>query len=156
MYSSMHLSVLIVFFFFSSRRRHTRFKCDWSSDVCSSDLDEAQGGGEGLRRNPPGSRRHPRPLRRDPRRRTDRLRHGAAMGGIAMMRLTILVSTGSIGRQTLEVVDALGGEIEVVAPGARRDAAALVAQARRYRPKAVGVADETAAPPGRAGVPQGP
>src|SRR4029077_1802100 len=28
----------IFFFFFSSRRRHTRFKCDWSSDVCSSDL----------------------------------------------------------------------------------------------------------------------
>src|SRR5882762_406727 len=26
------------YFFFSSRRRHTRFKCDWSSDVCSSDL----------------------------------------------------------------------------------------------------------------------
>src|SRR4030066_1533088 len=26
------------FFFLSSRRRHTRFKCDWSSDVCSSDL----------------------------------------------------------------------------------------------------------------------
>src|SRR5260370_10072015 len=25
-------------FFFSSRRRHTIFKCDWSSDVCSSDL----------------------------------------------------------------------------------------------------------------------
>src|SRR5256886_9998808 len=24
--------------FFSSRRRHTRFDCDWSSDVCSSDL----------------------------------------------------------------------------------------------------------------------
>src|SRR4029434_1468280 len=24
--------------FFSSRRRHTRFKCDWSADVCSSDL----------------------------------------------------------------------------------------------------------------------
>src|SRR4030066_1474543 len=34
------LTQLIVFrfFFFSSRRRHTRFKCDWSSDVCSSDL----------------------------------------------------------------------------------------------------------------------
>src|SRR5260370_32335810 len=30
----------IYFFFFSSRRRHTRFKCDWSSDVCSSDLAE--------------------------------------------------------------------------------------------------------------------
>src|SRR2546430_12270527 len=28
----------VVFFFFSSRRRHTRFDCDWSSDVCSSDL----------------------------------------------------------------------------------------------------------------------
>src|SRR2546430_7282491 len=28
-----------VIFFFSSRRRHTRFDCDWSSDVCSSDLD---------------------------------------------------------------------------------------------------------------------
>src|SRR5256886_4152527 len=25
-------------FFFASRRRHTRFDCDWSSDVCSSDL----------------------------------------------------------------------------------------------------------------------
>src|SRR2546430_2906466 len=31
-------SVLFFFFFFSSRRRHTRFDCDWSSDVCSSDL----------------------------------------------------------------------------------------------------------------------
>src|SRR5438034_11447654 len=28
------------FFFFSSRRRHTRSLCDWSSDVCSSDLVE--------------------------------------------------------------------------------------------------------------------
>src|SRR5689334_24678123 len=27
-----------VVFFFSSRRRHTRWNCDWSSDVCSSDL----------------------------------------------------------------------------------------------------------------------
>src|SRR5689334_24671385 len=25
-------------FFFSSIRRHTRWNCDWSSDVCSSDL----------------------------------------------------------------------------------------------------------------------
>src|SRR6266478_3668330 len=30
--------VVLFFFFFSSRRRHTRFDCDWSSDVCSSDL----------------------------------------------------------------------------------------------------------------------
>src|SRR5438309_6717571 len=28
----------MVVFFFSSRRRHTRWNCDWSSDVCSSDL----------------------------------------------------------------------------------------------------------------------
>src|SRR5699024_11011034 len=30
--------ILIFCFFFSSRRRHTRSKRDWSSDVCSSDL----------------------------------------------------------------------------------------------------------------------
>src|SRR3989475_2901059 len=35
LYADVILSVL---FFFSSRRRHTRFDCDWSSDVCSSDL----------------------------------------------------------------------------------------------------------------------
>src|SRR5207249_5480425 len=29
-------------FFFSSRRRHTRSKRDWSSDVCSSDLSFSQ------------------------------------------------------------------------------------------------------------------
>src|SRR3712207_8510167 len=29
-----------VLFFFSSRRRHTRYWRDWSSDVCSSDLEE--------------------------------------------------------------------------------------------------------------------
>src|SRR2546429_5870493 len=31
--------VHVYFFFFSSRRRHTRCSRDWSSDVCSSDLD---------------------------------------------------------------------------------------------------------------------
>src|SRR2546430_9770715 len=36
-------------FFFSSRRRHTRFDCDWSSDVCSSDL---YGVSAAVRRNP--------------------------------------------------------------------------------------------------------
>src|SRR2546430_5608250 len=34
--------VVLTFFFFSSRRRHTRFDCDWSSDVCSSDLYDAE------------------------------------------------------------------------------------------------------------------
>src|SRR5699024_8715795 len=32
------LAAIFVIFFFSSRRRHTRSKRDWSSDVCSSDL----------------------------------------------------------------------------------------------------------------------
>src|SRR5438132_7222083 len=36
----MSLLVFFFFFFFSSRRRHTRSLCDWSSDVCSSDLGE--------------------------------------------------------------------------------------------------------------------
>src|SRR5256886_11395313 len=34
--------------FFSSRRRHTRFDCDWSSDVCSSDLPVLRGIENGL------------------------------------------------------------------------------------------------------------
>src|SRR6266481_8755329 len=33
-------------FFFSSRRRHTRWNCDWSSDVCSSDLRTLDIGGD--------------------------------------------------------------------------------------------------------------
>src|SRR5205085_6763536 len=40
--------------FFSSRRRHTRFDCDWSSDVCSSDLDEV----DDARRYDMGERDH--------------------------------------------------------------------------------------------------
>src|SRR5688572_10431046 len=38
------------FFFFSSRRRHTRFDCDWSSDVCSSDLESHAGQGSSTRK----------------------------------------------------------------------------------------------------------
>src|SRR5438034_10047676 len=37
------------FFFFSSRRRHTRSLCDWSSDVCSSDLHDRLGHRGGIR-----------------------------------------------------------------------------------------------------------
>src|SRR6266487_4976671 len=36
------------FFFFSSRRRHTRWTGDWSSDVCSSDLEVVTHGGPPL------------------------------------------------------------------------------------------------------------
>src|SRR5699024_11883537 len=35
------LSCCLSYFFFSSRRRHTRSKRDWSSDVCSSDLNSS-------------------------------------------------------------------------------------------------------------------
>src|SRR5256886_8021609 len=38
LYDRMSVGDRYAFFFFSSRRRHTRFDCDWSSDVCSSDL----------------------------------------------------------------------------------------------------------------------
>src|SRR5699024_11407346 len=34
----------LFYFFFSSRRRHTRSKRDWSSDVCSSDLRNSEKG----------------------------------------------------------------------------------------------------------------
>src|SRR6267154_4921718 len=40
-------------YFFSSRRRHTRWTGDWSSDVCSSDLD---GGTTWEKRPAPGRR----------------------------------------------------------------------------------------------------
>src|SRR5256885_13324427 len=36
---SMQYIHMSVFVFFSSRRRHTRLQGDWSSDVCSSDLE---------------------------------------------------------------------------------------------------------------------
>src|SRR5207247_2750546 len=42
LYSSVCFSCCLLFFFFfffSSRRRHTRSTRDWSSDVCSSDLE---------------------------------------------------------------------------------------------------------------------
>src|SRR6266481_6601247 len=48
-------------FFFSSRRRHTSWNCDWSSDVCSSDLELSQ----------------------DPPRKTDVLVVGAGYGGLS-------------------------------------------------------------------------
>src|SRR2546430_983254 len=48
MYGCIAVRVVMSFFFFSSRRRHTRFDCDWSSDVCSSDLAALEQSGERL------------------------------------------------------------------------------------------------------------
>src|SRR5688572_31996245 len=63
---------MFFFFFFSSRRRHTRFDCDWSSDVCSSDLGHEPRGpslqrGRGPRLHPP-SEPHPGDRSRAPNR----------------------------------------------------------------------------------------
>src|SRR5438477_4093550 len=44
----MSIVLYILFFFFSSRRRHTRLTFDWSSDVCSSDLQSRSGPAQGL------------------------------------------------------------------------------------------------------------
>src|SRR5207249_4554146 len=72
-----------VTFFFSSRRRHTRSKRDWSSDVCSSDLAVLRAGERSAdrnrRREPPvhtGRGRQPRRRSRDDReRRNQHARH---------------------------------------------------------------------------------
>src|SRR6266478_4395728 len=53
------ISLGVFSFFFSSRRRHTIFDCDWSSDVCSSDLafyKRALGAEEVMRMDAPGGR----------------------------------------------------------------------------------------------------
>src|SRR6516164_11154163 len=42
----------MLYFFFSSRRRHTRWNCDWSSDVCSSDLEPRCGFSDVAGRDP--------------------------------------------------------------------------------------------------------
>jgi 1-deoxy-D-xylulose-5-phosphate reductoisomerase len=72
-----------------------------------------------------------------------------------MKRLIILGSTGSIGRQALDVVDATSGEFEIVGLGARRDARTLAQQAQRYRPKMVALVDPQAAADLRPHLPRG-
>src|SRR6266480_1883667 len=49
------------YFFFSSRRRHTRLTCDWSSDVCSSDLGRDRDHRAGLSGRPADGCRRARP-----------------------------------------------------------------------------------------------
>ena len=64
---------------------------------------------------------------------------------MTMTRVIILGSTGSIGRQTLDVIDAMGGDLEVAGLAARRDVQTLAAQVQRYRPRIVAVTDPDAA-----------
>src|SRR2546430_5541811 len=74
------IQTMAVLFFFSSRRRHTRFDCDWSSDVCSSDLAaiEGSGGVEGEEARGAGARYHLAELQGDRLVLGDRLAEGAA------------------------------------------------------------------------------
>ena len=65
---------------------------------------------------------------------------GAAAGRI-VKRIAILGSTGSIGRNALRVIDALGPEYRVVALSAHSSVELLVEQAQRYRPGYVAVTD---------------
>jgi 1-deoxy-D-xylulose-5-phosphate reductoisomerase len=57
-------------------------------------------------------------------------------------QIAILGSTGSIGRNTLRVVDALGGAFTVAALGAGSNVELLAEQVAAYRPRVVAVGDE--------------
>ena len=61
-----------------------------------------------------------------------------------VLGVAVLGSTGSIGRQTVEVLEANSGAFRVVALAAGSDAAVLAGQAARVRPEAVGLRDEAA------------
>ena len=59
-----------------------------------------------------------------------------------MKKIAILGSTGSIGTQTLNIVDQNQGELQVVAISAGSNIKLLEQQARKYRPSIVAVWDE--------------
>lgn len=62
-----------------------------------------------------------------------------------MKRIALLGSTGSIGRQTLEVIDSLGPEYRVVALTAGSNYEALAEQVKRYKPEMAALSDIEAA-----------
>ena len=59
-----------------------------------------------------------------------------------MKNISILGSTGSIGRQTLDVVDRSGGEMNVVAMSAGRNIKLFEEQVRKYKPELICVLEE--------------
>jgi 1-deoxy-D-xylulose-5-phosphate reductoisomerase len=65
--------------------------------------------------------------------------------GADRKRLAVLGSTGSVGEQTLAVVEAFPDRYRVVALAAGRNVAKLAAQVRRHRPERVSVADAAGA-----------
>jgi 1-deoxy-D-xylulose-5-phosphate reductoisomerase len=62
-----------------------------------------------------------------------------------MKQISILGSTGSIGRNTLRVVEALNGDFKVAALGAGTSVALLAEQITQFHPRVVAVADEACA-----------
>ena len=63
---------------------------------------------------------------------------------MSAVRVAIAGSSGSIGTQTLQVVDDSPGAYEVVALGVGSSASVVIEQAKRYRPSVVVVVDESA------------
>jgi 1-deoxy-D-xylulose-5-phosphate reductoisomerase len=68
--------------------------------------------------------------------------------GSAPLRLVVLGSTGSIGRQALQVAKRFPDRVEVIALAANTSGALLAEQARAFRVRDVAVADATCAPSG--------
>lgn len=60
-------------------------------------------------------------------------------------KIAVLGSTGSIGRQTLDVVEALGSEYRVTVLSANRNSSLLAEQVRRFRPELAVLSDPEAA-----------
>src|SRR5260221_7518837 len=95
--STKHLCIAVpielstLSFFFSSRRRHTRSLCDWSSDVCSSDLTAVQAGYAGA---------------------CTAVLPGARIGGIVVGPESLIAAKGRLeGRRINPLGDSLGFEI---------------------------------------------
>jgi 1-deoxy-D-xylulose-5-phosphate reductoisomerase len=64
-------------------------------------------------------------------------------GPAAPLRIALLGSGGSIGRQTVDVIEGLGSSVEVVALATGSQATLLEEQVRRLKPRAVALADGT-------------
>src|ERR1700749_1761295 len=62
-----------------------------------------------------------------------------------MKRIAVLGSTGSIGCNTLDVIEHLGEGFRVAALSAHKQTDKLIEQVRRYRPGVVAITDESAA-----------
>jgi 1-deoxy-D-xylulose-5-phosphate reductoisomerase len=84
----------------------------------------------------------PEPLRPD---RPQGAEAPAPGSGVPVTRVVLLGSTGSIGRQALDVIDTLETVFDVVGLAAGRNVALLAEQARRFRPSVVVARDDVAA-----------